>query len=55
LALANEKANVYRLTKNYVASGVKNKQDCASHVSGQFDFDPDFDFDFDESTSQQTA
>jgi hypothetical protein len=55
LALANEKAKVYRLTKNYVPSGVKNKQDCASHVSGQFDPDPDPDPDFDESTSQQKA
>jgi hypothetical protein len=55
LALADEKPNVYRLTKNYVASGVKNKQDCAPHVSGSFDFDPDPDSDFDESISQQMA
>jgi hypothetical protein len=55
LALANEKPNVYRLTKHYVASGVKNKQYCSSHVSGQLDFDPDPDPDFDESISQQMA
>jgi hypothetical protein len=48
-----ELIKVYHLTNNYVASSVKNEQNCASYVSRQFDFDPDFDFD--ENKSLQMA